>query len=60
MARKIIFGILVALVIIFVAQNTQVVEVRFLVWKNRYSFGFFFTRPWLRALDPRPRPGSWI
>ena len=34
MARKIIFGILVALVIIFVAQNTQVVQVRFLVWEK--------------------------
>jgi len=32
MKRKIIFGILVALILIFVMQNTQVVEVRFLTW----------------------------
>lgn len=32
MTRKIIFGILVALILIFVLQNTQVVEVKFLTW----------------------------
>ena len=30
--RKIIFGSLVALMLIFVLQNTQTVEVRFLIW----------------------------
>jgi uncharacterized integral membrane protein len=32
MTRKIIFGILVALILIFVMQNTQAVEVKFLTW----------------------------
>ena len=32
MMRKIIFGSLVALMLIFVMQNTQMVEVRFLAW----------------------------
>lgn len=32
MTRKIIFGTLVALVLIFVMQNIQVVEVKFLTW----------------------------
>ena len=32
MAGKIVFGILVALVLIFVLQNTEVVEVKFLLW----------------------------
>lgn len=32
MIRNIIFACLIALVLIFVIQNTQVVEFRFLVW----------------------------
>ena len=32
MIRNIIFVCLIAVVLIFVAQNTQVVEFRFLVW----------------------------
>jgi uncharacterized integral membrane protein len=32
MIRNIIFAFLIALVLIFVVQNTQVVEFRFLVW----------------------------
>jgi uncharacterized integral membrane protein len=32
MIRNIIFVCLIAFVLIFVVQNTQVVEVRFLVW----------------------------
>lgn len=32
MIRNIVFVCLIALVIIFVIQNTQVVEVRFLAW----------------------------
>jgi uncharacterized integral membrane protein len=37
MAGKIVFGILVALVLIFVLQNTEVVEVKFLVWTKSMS-----------------------
>jgi uncharacterized integral membrane protein len=37
MTRTIIFCILVALVLIFVIQNTQVVEFRFLAWKVSMS-----------------------
>lgn len=37
MIRKIIFGSLVGLIIIFVLQNTEIVEVRFLVWKVSMS-----------------------
>jgi len=37
MARKIVFGILVAFVIVFVLQNTQLVEVKFLSWKVTMS-----------------------
>ena len=32
MTRKILIGVVTALVFIFVAQNTQFVEVKFLVW----------------------------
>ena len=32
MAGKIVFGILVALVLVFVLQNTDRVEVKFLLW----------------------------
>jgi uncharacterized integral membrane protein len=37
MTRTIIFCILVALVLIFVIQNTQVVAFRFLAWKISMS-----------------------
>ncbi len=37
MTRKFIFGILVALIIIFVLQNTEMVEVKFLIWKVTMS-----------------------
>ena len=37
MAGKIVFGILVALVLIFVLQNTEVVEVKFLLWTKSMS-----------------------
>ena len=37
MIGNIITGVLVALVLIFVFQNTQVVEVEFLVWKISMS-----------------------
>ena len=37
MIGNIIFGILVALVVVFVLQNTDVVEVKFLVWTKSMS-----------------------
>ena len=37
MTRKIIFGAMVAFVIAFVLQNTQLVEVKFLLWKVTMS-----------------------
>jgi uncharacterized integral membrane protein len=37
MVRKLCFGILLVLVVIFVAQNTQIVEVKFLIWKASMS-----------------------
>lgn len=37
MVKNIIFVILIALVIVFVIQNTQVVEVRLLVWEVSMS-----------------------
>ncbi|NVL91846.1 MAG: LapA family protein [Desulfobacterales bacterium] len=37
MAKTIIFFILIALVIVFVIQNTQIVEFRFLAWKVSMS-----------------------
>ncbi len=37
MAGKIVFGILVALVFVFVLQNTDVVEVKFLIWTKSMS-----------------------
>ncbi len=37
MAKAIIFSILIALVLVFVIQNTQVVEYRFLAWKVSMS-----------------------
>jgi len=37
MAKTIIFSILIALIIVFVIQNTQVVEYQFLAWKVSMS-----------------------
>jgi len=37
MAGNIVFGVLVALVLVFVLQNTDVVEVKFLVWTKSMS-----------------------
>ena len=37
MVKKIIFGILAVLIITFVAQNTQIVEVKFLFWSASMS-----------------------
>jgi putative membrane protein len=37
MVKTIIFLILVALIVLFVLQNTQVVEARFLLWKVSMS-----------------------
>ena len=37
MAGKIVFGVLVALVLLFVMQNTDVVEVKFLFWTKSMS-----------------------
>jgi uncharacterized integral membrane protein len=37
MLRNVVFIILIALVLLFVAQNVQVVEVRFLFWKTSMS-----------------------
>lgn len=42
MAKTIIFLILVALVIVFVIQNTQVVEFRFLAWTVSMSRALLF------------------
>ncbi len=42
MAKTIIFFILIALVIFFVIQNTQVVEFRFLAWKVSMSRALMF------------------
>ena len=37
MVRNIIFAILIIIVVIFVLQNTQVVEVKFLAWQVNMS-----------------------
>jgi uncharacterized integral membrane protein len=37
MTKTIVFSILTALVIVFVIQNTQIVEFRFLAWKVSMS-----------------------
>ena len=42
MAKTIIFLILIALVIVFVIQNTQVVEFQFLAWKVSMSRALMF------------------
>ena len=61
MTRTIIFSILVALVLIFVIQNTQVVEFRFLAWKISMSrallmLGAFIIGAIVGWLWRRPRP----
>ncbi|NIO03044.1 MAG: DUF1049 domain-containing protein [Proteobacteria bacterium] len=37
MAKNVLFAILLVLVLVFVIQNTQVVEVRLLIWKVSMS-----------------------
>jgi uncharacterized integral membrane protein len=68
--RTIIFSILVALVLVFVIQNTQVVEFRFLAWKVSMSrallmlgtfivgviIGWFSKRPRHKELKREKRP----
>mgnify|MGYP001344520991 FL=1 len=39
MLRKIIFWILIALLLVFIVQNTQVVQVKFLIWTMSMSRG---------------------
>ena len=69
MIRNVIFVCLIALVLIFVVQNTQVVEFRFLAWTISMSralmlFGTLaigFVAGWLLTLPRRQRkyqPGS--
>ncbi|MFC1863152.1 lipopolysaccharide assembly protein LapA domain-containing protein [Thermodesulfobacteriota bacterium] len=64
MAKTIVFCILVALVIIFVLQNTQVVEFQFFAWKVSMSrallllgnFLIGFVAGWLSSrLRPKAR-----
>jgi putative membrane protein len=63
MIRNIIFLCLIALVLIFVVQNTQVVEFRFLVWTISMSralmlFGTLaigFIAGWLLTLPRRKK-----
>ena len=65
MIRNIIFGLLIAVVLIFVVQNTQVVEFRFLAWKISLSralmlFGTLaigFVAGWLLKM-PKGRKGQ--
>jgi uncharacterized integral membrane protein len=39
MLRKIIFWILIALLLVFIVQNAQVVQVKFLIWSLSMSRG---------------------
>ena len=63
MIRNIIFAILVVLVFIFVLQNTQVVEVKFLIWQVSMSralilFGTLaigFIAGWLLKMPKRKK-----
>ena len=65
MLRNIIFLTLIALVLIFVVQNTQVVEFKFLVWTISISralmlFGALATgvlAGWILK-SPKARPGK--
>jgi uncharacterized integral membrane protein len=64
MIRNIIFVCLIALVLIFVFQNTQVVQFRFLVWTISMSralmlFGTLaigFIAGWLLTMPKREKP----
>ena len=67
MIKTIVFLILVALVIVFVIQNTQVVEFQFLAWKVSMSrallflgtFGIGVVVGWLsRRLRPKARKAT--
>ena len=67
MTKTIAFLILIALVIVFVMQNTQVVEFQFLAWKVSMSrallllgtFGMGVVVGWLsRRLRPKARKAS--
>ena len=67
MTKTIAFLILIALVIVFVIQNTQVVEFQFLAWKVSMSrallllgtFGMGVVVGWLsRRLRPKARKAS--
>ena len=67
MTKTIVFLILIALVIVFVIQNTQVVEFQFLAWKVSMSrallllgtFGMGVIVGWmLRRLRPKARKTS--
>jgi len=67
MTKTIVFLILVALVIIFVIQNTQVVEFQFLAWKVSMSrsllllgtFGMGVVVGWLsRRMRPKARKAA--
>jgi len=40
MVRKIVFWILIALLLVFILQNAQVVQVKFLLWSVSMSRGF--------------------
>jgi len=60
MVRNIVFVILIVLVVVFVVQNTEVVEVRFLVWKVSMSralmvLGTFLVGIIIGLLVRRPR-----
>jgi len=50
MAKTIIFFVLIALVIVFVIQNTQVVEFRFLAWKVSMSRALMFLGTFLMGI----------
>ena len=67
MTKTIAFLILIALVIVFVMQNTQVVEFQFLAWKVSMSrallllgtFGMGVVVGWLsRRLRPKARKAT--
>lgn len=60
MTKTIIFSVLTALVIVFVIQNTQVVEFQFLVWKVSMSRVLLFLGTFVMGivvgwLSRRPR-----
>jgi len=47
MIRKIVFWTLVTLTIVFAAQNTQVIQVRFLVWSVSMSLSLMLPATFL-------------